>query len=80
MFAFGCLLWEIINREVPYDGLDSADIAAKVVAGDQLREHNLNQIDVRLAGLVSACRDVDQTQRPDFSTIVEILNEVLSSL
>jgi len=34
IFAFGCLMWEIINREVPYDGLDSADIAAKVVAGD----------------------------------------------
>ena len=22
VFAFGSLLWEIINREVPYDGLD----------------------------------------------------------
>jgi hypothetical protein len=34
MFAYGSLLWEILNREVPYDGLDSADIAAKVIKGD----------------------------------------------
>ena len=41
MFAFGCLLWEIINREVPYDGLDAADIAANVIAGDRLKDHNI---------------------------------------
>jgi serine/threonine protein kinase len=23
VFAFGSLLWEIINREVPFDGLDA---------------------------------------------------------
>ncbi len=27
VFAYGSLLWEIINREVPYDGLDASDIA-----------------------------------------------------
>lgn len=27
VFAFGCLLWEIINRKVPYDGMDPSDIA-----------------------------------------------------
>ena len=27
VFAFGSLLWEIINREVPYDGLDPSDIS-----------------------------------------------------
>jgi serine/threonine protein kinase len=34
VFAFGCVIWEIINREVPYDGLDAADIASKVTKGD----------------------------------------------
>lgn len=27
VFAFGCLMWEIINREVPFDGLDPSDIS-----------------------------------------------------
>lgn len=34
VFAYGSLLWEIINREVPFDGLDPADIATKVIKGE----------------------------------------------
>lgn len=30
VFAFGALLWELIQREVPFDGLEAADIRAKV--------------------------------------------------
>lgn len=30
VFAFGTLLWELVCREVPYDGLDPADIKEKV--------------------------------------------------
>ena len=37
IFAFGCLLWELINREIPYDGLDRDDIGQRVVSGDQLK-------------------------------------------
>lgn len=29
-FAFGTLLWELVTRQVPYDGVDVADIRAKV--------------------------------------------------
>lgn len=41
VFAFGSLLWEIINREVPYDGLDPADISQKVIKGEKLRDSNI---------------------------------------
>jgi serine/threonine protein kinase len=60
VFAFGCLLWEIINREVPLDGLDPQDIAQKVIKGEKLKDHALAQIDVRLADLVNTCRAVEQ--------------------
>jgi serine/threonine protein kinase len=30
VFAFGTLLWELVSRQVPYDGLDSNDIKTKV--------------------------------------------------
>jgi serine/threonine protein kinase len=77
IFAFGCLLWEIINREVPYDGLDAQDISARVISGDKLKDHALASIDPRLADLVESSRDVDQTRRPTFQMIVEVLEEVL---
>lgn len=31
------MLWELITREVPFDGLDPIDIRAKVEKGEQLR-------------------------------------------
>ena len=56
VFAFGALLWEIVMREVPFDGLDAADIRAKVEKGEQLKlPYNIDQ---RLAQLISECRCV----------------------
>jgi len=69
-----------MNREVPFDGLDQADIAAMVIKGEQLKDHSLNQIDIRLSDLVSSCRGVDPSQRPSFQIIVEVLNEVHNSM
>lgn len=37
VFAFGALLWELVAREVPYDGLDVSDIRAKVEREEQLK-------------------------------------------
>ena len=79
VFAFGSLLWEIINREVPYDGLDPSDISQKVIKGEKLRDHVLAQVDPRLADLVDSCRDVEPSRRPSFEIIVEVLNGVYES-
>ena len=80
VFAFGCLLWEIINREVPLDGLDPQDIAQKVIKGEKLKNHAIAQIDIRLADLVESCRAVEASQRPSFKTVVEVLNEVMLNM
>jgi len=37
VFAFGTLLWELIWREVPYDGLEPQEIRAKVESGEPLK-------------------------------------------
>ena len=37
VFAFGTLLWEIIERKVPHDGFEAGEIRAKVEAGEALR-------------------------------------------
>jgi serine/threonine protein kinase len=34
VFAFGTLLWEIIERKVPFDGFDAGEIRAKVESGE----------------------------------------------
>lgn len=37
IFAFGALLWELVAREVPYDGLDVQDIRTKVERDEPLK-------------------------------------------
>ena len=37
VFAYGTLLWELIVREVPYDGLDVSDIRSKVEKEEALK-------------------------------------------
>jgi len=37
VFAFGTLLWELVSREVPFDGLEPADIKEKVMAEEHLK-------------------------------------------
>ena len=37
IFAFGTMLRELVTREVPYDGLDPADIRAKVEKEEPLK-------------------------------------------
>lgn len=36
VFAFGTLLWELVARDIPYDGLDAGDIKEKVMAEEKL--------------------------------------------
>ena len=74
------MLWEIINRKVPYDGMDPSDIGQKVVKGEKLEDHQLVQIDVRLADCVLACRGVEPSKRPSFKEITLLLNQVKQDL
>lgn len=71
VFAFGALLWELIQREVPFDGLEAADIRTKVEKGEQLKLKTNNQ---KLQNLINQCREVQSERRCTFDTIVEALS------
>jgi serine/threonine protein kinase len=73
VFAFGTLLWEIIMREVPYDGLEAADIREKVEKGEPMRLKP--NMDPKLQQLINLCRDVNKDQRPGFDQIVDALSK-----
>ena len=68
MFAFGTLLWETLERRVPYDGFEAGEIRAKVESGEQLRVNYGN--DQRLLQLINECRHVQPASRPTFAEIV----------
>ena len=73
VFAFGTLIWEIMCREVPYDGLDPVDIKGKVEKEEPLKScgnPTLNQ-------LVAECRQLNIQERPTFERILEIINMLI---
>jgi len=73
VFAFGCLLWELICREVPHDGLDPIDIRSKVEKGEPLRMPY--GVDPRLGQLINDCRAVAPEKRPTFEQVVKVLSD-----
>lgn len=75
VFAFGTLLWELASREVPYDGLDPADIRAKVEKDEPLKVPY--GTDPRIAQLINECRSANMQERPTFERIVEVLSIVV---
>ncbi len=68
-------MWELLCREVPYDGLDPADIRAKVEKEEALKIPYGS--DQRIGQLISECRQVNTGNRPSFSRIIEILSSIV---
>lgn len=60
--------------------MDPSDIGQKAIKGDKLEDHQLVQIDVRLADCVLACRAVEPSKRPSFKEITLLLNQVKADL
>ena len=72
VFAYGALLWELVSREVPYDGLDVQDIRTKVERDEPLKIPY--GTDPRIGQLIHECRNSNPSDRPSFGRILEILN------
>lgn len=66
------MLWELVTREVPYDGLDPADIRAKVEKEEPLKAPY--GTDQKLVSLINECRQLNTANRPRFDRILLILN------
>lgn len=56
--------------------MDPSDIGQKVIKGEKLEDHQLVQVDIRLADCVQACRTVDPSSRPTFKDITMLLNQI----
>ena len=74
VFAFGTLMWEILAREVPYDGLDPGDIKERILKGDIKLDQPLN-CPRKVVSLIDMCRQAQSQSRPNFN---EISNQLAS--
>ena len=69
VYSYGIVLWEILTRSVPYRGLESAQIIARVLTTD-LRPPMPEGAPPEIAMLIRQCWDRDPRARPTFTDIL----------
>ncbi len=75
VYAFGCLLFEMLSRRVPWDGLGPAQIRAKV-CNESARPEMPLSTPTPLVKLISACWAQSAAARPSFSDVANQLKEI----
>ena len=73
VFAFGTVLWEIMSREVPYDGLEPAGIREKILGGNYKLDMPI-PVSRKYSTLIEECRSSEPRSRPSFAEILERLS------
>lgn len=73
VYAFGTLLWEVVTRQVPFDGIDPGDIRDRTLRGVARLEVSTT-IPKKYSALIEACRHQEPAQRPSFSAVLNSLS------
>ncbi len=80
VYAFGVIAWELLTREIPWNGLDISTIESKVRSGDRLPMMNpstLSQEETVLVGLCSSCWVQYYKNRPSIESIHQKLSSFM---
>ncbi|MBA0706476.1 hypothetical protein Golax_018582 [Gossypium laxum] len=75
VFSFGIVLWELLTGKLPYEYLTPLQAAVGVVQKN-LRPTIPKHTNPKLAELLERCWQQDPALRPDFSEIIEILQQI----
>ncbi|XP_057962934.1 serine/threonine-protein kinase STY8-like [Malania oleifera] len=75
VFSFGIVLWELLTGELPYALLTPLQAAVGVVQKG-LRPMVPKRTQPKLAELLGRCWQHEPTRRPNFSEIIEILQQI----
>ncbi|RWW22747.1 hypothetical protein GW17_00013037 [Ensete ventricosum] len=79
VFSFGVVLWELLTSKLPYSNLTPLQAAIGVVLKG-LRPTIPANTHPRLAELIGKCWQQDPARRPEFSSILEILQRIANEV
>ncbi|GMN38236.1 hypothetical protein TIFTF001_007478 [Ficus carica] len=75
VFSFGVVLWELLTGKLPYEYLTPLQAAVGVVQSG-LRPNIPKHTHPKLVEILERCWEKDPALRPDFSEIIEILQQL----
>ncbi|KAL0365710.1 UNVERIFIED_CONTAM: Serine/threonine-protein kinase STY46 [Sesamum angustifolium] len=75
IFSFGVVLWELLTGKIPYEYLTPLQAAVGVVQKG-LRPTIPKHTHPKLAELLERCWQQDPALRPDFSELIELLQQI----
>ena len=78
-YAFGVLMWEMFTGEIPFYMIDIRDLTERVISGQRPRMPSYG-IPAKLAALINKCWHHNPVERPDFTSIVDLLLEVVDEM
>jgi len=79
VYSFGVILWELVTRKKPYDGMSREMFYQRVVKGDE-RPPIHKKWPVELTKLMRTCWSGTMHERPNFDEIVETLDKLLNDV
>jgi multidrug efflux pump subunit AcrA (membrane-fusion protein) len=80
VFAFGVVLWELMNRKVPWEGSSNLQIVARVGHANErlpLPDRTPSGCPPSFVPLVQYCWDSVSSRRPQFPAVLETLNSMV---
>jgi len=75
VYSYGIILWELLTRQCPYEGMNSIQ-AAMAVLNQNLRPEIPNWCPTAFADLVRQCIEKEPLNRPTFTAILSRLNSM----